>query len=77
MYGVRANLRMVIVGPVRQSGGMMALTREPSARRASTIGLDSSTRRPIGARMRRMTASTWSLLVNCFSVSTILPWRST
>ena len=31
-----ANLRMVSVGPVRESGGMMAFTRLPSARRAST-----------------------------------------
>jgi hypothetical protein len=28
------------------SGGMMALTREPSGSRASTIGEDSSIRRP-------------------------------
>ena len=32
--------------PLSDSGGMMALTREPSGRRASTMGLDSSTRRP-------------------------------
>ena len=31
-----ANLRMVTVGPVRESGGMIAFTRLPSARRAST-----------------------------------------
>jgi hypothetical protein len=31
---------------------MIALTREPSARRASTIGEDSSTRRPIADRRR-------------------------
>ena len=46
--GEAANLRMVMTGPTRLSGGMMALTREPSVRRASTIGLDSSMRRPIG-----------------------------
>ncbi len=33
-------------GPSTASGGMMALTREPSLRRASTMGVDSSTRRP-------------------------------
>ncbi len=33
-------------GPSTASGGMIALTREPSLSRASTIGLDSSTRRP-------------------------------
>src|SRR3954449_2418032 len=45
VYGSRANLRIVSVGPFRASGGMMALTRLPSGRRASTIGDDSSTRR--------------------------------
>ena len=34
------------MAPLSDSGGMMALTREPSGRRASTMGLDSSTRRP-------------------------------
>ena len=37
-YGSAANLRMVSVGPSIASGGMMALTRLPSGRRASTIG---------------------------------------
>ena len=32
------NLRMVIVGPTSEMGGMTTLTREPSGRRASTIG---------------------------------------
>ena len=52
--GVAANLRMVSTGPISDSGGMMAFTREPSARRASTIGLDSSMRRPIGEMIRSM-----------------------
>ena len=34
--GTRENLRIVTHGPVSESGGMMALTREPSGRRAST-----------------------------------------
>ena len=38
--------RIDSTAPSTASGGMMALTREPSLRRASTIGLDSSTRRP-------------------------------
>jgi hypothetical protein len=33
------NLRMVSVGPSMASGGAMTLTREPSMRRASHIGL--------------------------------------
>jgi hypothetical protein len=46
----------VMTGPTSDSGGMIALTREPSVRRASTIGDDSSTRRPIGAMIRSMIA---------------------
>ena len=42
-----ANLRIVSSGPERDSGGMIALTRDPSGRRASTSGDDSSIRRPI------------------------------
>jgi hypothetical protein len=37
---------MVSAGPSIASGGTMALMREPSGRRASQIGEDSSTRRP-------------------------------
>ena len=46
--------RIDSTGPSSASGGMMALTREPSARRASTIGLDSSMRRPTMLTMRSM-----------------------
>ena len=49
-----ANLRMVSTGPSTASGGMTALTREPSARRASTMGDDSSIRRPMEAAIRTM-----------------------
>ncbi len=67
---LRPNLRMLSAGPLMASGGMMALTREPSLRRASTIGEDSSMRRPIGVTMRSMTPSTARSLVK-------LPgWRS-
>ena len=45
--GSAENFRMVSAEPSTASGGMTALTRLPSGRRASTIGLDSSTRRPI------------------------------
>ena len=41
-----ANFRTVSDGPSIASGGITAFTREPSARRASTIGDDSSMRRP-------------------------------
>ena len=46
VYGVPANFRMVRDEPFTASGGMIALTREPSSRRASTSGEDSSMRRP-------------------------------
>ena len=46
-------------GPSSASGGMIALTREPSGRRASTIGEDSSTRRPTRDTMRSMICSRW------------------
>ncbi len=42
-----AKRRIVSRGPESERGGMMAFTREPSGRRASTIGDDSSMRRPI------------------------------
>ena len=47
----------------------MALTREPSARRASTMGEDSSTRRPIAETMRSMMLIRWASSRNCTEVS--------
>ena len=52
--GFLKNLRMVSVGPFRQSGGMIALRREPSGRRASIIGVLSSQRRPSGEMIRSL-----------------------
>ena len=52
--GSRPKRRIERQGPSTASGGMMAFTREPSARRASTIGEDSSTRRPTAETMRSM-----------------------
>ena len=46
--------RIDIDGPSSASGGMMALTREPSGRRASTMGDDSSTLRPTRDTIRSM-----------------------
>ena len=46
------NLRMVITGPPTAIGESTMFTREPSGRRASTIGEDSSRHRPTGATMR-------------------------
>jgi hypothetical protein len=53
------NLRMVRQAPSMASGGAMTLTREPSGRRASQMGLDSSTRRPTWLTMR------WQMLRSC------------
>ena len=55
------NFRMVIVGLRGTSGGMTMFTREPSGRRASTYGDDSSTRRPSGAMIRSMIRMMWPL----------------
>ena len=51
--GSLANLRMVSDDPLTASGGMIALTRDPSASRASTRGEDSSIRRPTRRRSAR------------------------
>src|SRR5579859_4160802 len=59
------NLRMVRQGPFNAMGGMTTLTRDPSLRRASQIGVDSSTRRPTRLTMRSMT---WRI---CFSDSNV------
>jgi hypothetical protein len=58
------------------SGGMMALTRDPSGRRASTIGDDSSTRRPTLLQMRSMTVSRWALSRKFTFTRDSLPRRS-
>ena len=54
--------RIESTGPSSASGGMIALTREPSGKRASTIGDDSSTRRPTRLTMRSMIARRCALL---------------
>jgi len=41
-----------MTGPISDSGGITAQTREPSASRASTIGDESSIRRPMAETMR-------------------------
>ena len=76
VIGILANFRMVSIGPTREMGGMTAFTREPSGRRASTYGLDSSMRRPSGATMRSMMRITWSSLSKLTGTRWILPLRS-
>ena len=71
------NLRMVRQAPSGVMGGMTALTREPSARRASTRGEDSSMRRPMGVTMRSMTRMRCSGSRKWRAVRVSLPERST
>ncbi len=70
------NFRMVSTGPRRASGGTMALIRDPSASRASTMGDASSTRRPTPCTMRSMIRRYWCGEVNTISLRSILPLRS-
>ena len=64
VYGSRANFRIVSVGPRSASGGMIAFTRLPSGRRASTIGDDSSMRRPTCETILSMIRSRCALSAN-------------
>ena len=72
-----ANFRMVTVGPRSASGGMITLTRDPSLRRASTIGDNSSTRRPMLETMRSMTCISCSLLSKVTGLRISFPCSST
>src|SRR3954454_8620131 len=66
-----ANRRIETVGPSTASGGMTTWTREPSSRRASTIGLSSSTRRPSGVRIRSIASRSAPSLAKLTSVRSI------
>jgi hypothetical protein len=65
----RLNLRMDRYGPSRATGGITAFTREPSGRRASTMGEESSMRRPTLDTMRSMTCLRCCSFWNATSVS--------
>ena len=68
---------MVMLQPFKASGGITAFTREPSLRRASTMGELSSIRLPIGATIRSIAPITaWSVL-NAISAFVRRPLRST
>lgn len=58
LSGSWRNLRIDTMGPSTDSGSITTFRRPPSGRRASTMGLDSSSRRPSGARMRRTMRNT-------------------
>ena len=65
----RPKRRIDSAGPSSASGGMMALTREPSSRRASTIGCASSMRRPTCETIFSMMCSRCALSLNRTGVS--------
>ena len=71
--GSAANLRMVSAEPSTASGGTTALTRLPSGRRASTIGLDSSTRRPMRETILSIVRRRCASSVKCASAGISLP----
>ncbi len=76
-YGSAANFRIVSTEPLMARGGMMALTREPSGSRASTIGELSSMRRPTAETIFSMTCRYWRSSVKESSVGSRRPSRST
>ena len=65
----RLNFRIVSSGPESESGGMIALTRLPSGRRASTIGDASSIRRPTCETILLMIRRRWDSSVKRTVVS--------
>lgn len=73
----RGKRRIVRVGPVRESGGMITLTRSPVGRRASTMGFDSSTRRLTVETMRSIVCMSWSVEANRNGSCSTRPARST
>ena len=75
--GSVANFRMVSVEPSSAIGGTTALTRLPSGRRASTIGLASSTRRPTRDTIRSITRRRCPSSANSVGTWMIFPLRST
>ena len=74
--GSAENLRMVSMLPSSAIGGMTALTREPSGRRASTIGCASSTRRPTRPTILSIVRRRCRSLVKDAATGKILPERS-
>jgi len=71
------NFRIVSAAPSNVSGGKTIFTREPSARRASQMGMLSSTRRPKGVTMRSITVLRSVSAAKARSVVSNFPRRST
>jgi hypothetical protein len=64
VYGSRANFRIVSVGPLSASGGMIALTRLPSGQARVDHRRRSSTRRPTCETILSMIRSRCALSTN-------------
>ena len=75
--GMCPKRRIDIWGPSMDSGGMITLTRDPSASRASTMGDDSSTRLPIAETILSMMCIRCASSLNMILVSSSWPPRST
>ena len=69
--------KLYLTGPISDRGGITAQTREPSERRASTMGEESSMRRPMADTIRSMIIRTWAWFLKRTLVSTMRPPRST
>ena len=71
------NFRMVRLAPLTEIGGKTAFSREPSGKRASTIGEASSILRPSGYTMRSITLRTACSSLNCNECLRNVPLTST
>ena len=74
--GSRVN---AIIPPLALNGATITIrkfSRDPSGRRASTIGEASSTRRPTCETILSMIRRTWASSANAALVRSSLPWRS-
>ena len=76
-YGSLENFRIVRNGPPMASGWITAFTREPSGRRASTIGVASSMRRPTWLTILSMMRRRWVSSTKLALVRSMRPARST
>ena len=77
LNGFLENLRIDISGPSTATGRTATLTREPSSRRASHIGCDSSTRRPTAETILLMMRSRCASSLKRTPVGSRMPRRST
>ena len=75
--GVLPKRRIDSIGPSTATGAITAFTREPSGRRASTMGDDSSMRRPTRLTIFSMMRITCAASLNSTGVRWSFPLRST